>query len=95
MLEDKEKDMQELDLDMLAQVSGGAGSKGAVEVEGTVTTALQNSMFQVNVGGQTITACLSGQMRMNLVRVKPGDTVRVEYTPGSQKGRITWRARNQ
>ena len=95
MLEDKGKDMQELDLDMLDQVSGGAGSKGTVEAEGTVTAALPNSMFQVNVGGQEVTACLSGQMRMNFVRVKPGDTVRVECAPGSQKGRITWRERNK
>ena len=94
MLEDKGHEMQELGLDILAQVSGGAGSNSAVEAEGTVIAALPNAMFQVNVGGQTVTACLSGQMRMNFVRVKPGDTVRVECPPGSPKGRITWRVRN-
>lgn len=95
MLEDKGQEMQELDLDMLEQVSGGAGSKGCVEAEGAVIAALPNAKFQVDVNGQVVTAHLSGQLRMNFIRVKPGDRVRVECEPGTQKGRITWRMKNK
>ena len=49
--------------------------------------------YQVDVGGQMITASLSGKMRMNFVKVLCGDRVRVEYVPGSSRGRITYRYR--
>ena len=69
----------ELDLDALECVSGGAGSNGGgVCGDGTVTACLGNSVYSVNVGGQTVNAHMSGKLRMNYVRIAPGDKVRVE-----------------
>ena len=69
----------ELDLDALECVSGGAGSNGGgVCGDGTVTEALGNGVYRVNVGGQTVNAHMSGKLRMNYVRIAPGDRVRVE-----------------
>lgn len=83
----------ELNLDDMENVSGGAGAKGAVTADGTVVTHSGPATYQVNVDGQMITASLSGKMRMNCVRVLEGDRVRVEYVPGSSRGRITYRYR--
>ena len=68
--------MNELDLDALECVSGGAGSDGGSD--GTVTACLGNGVYSVNVGGQTVNAHMSGKLRMNYVRIAPGDRVRVE-----------------
>ena len=69
----------ELDLDALECVTGGAGSDGeGVCGDGTVTAALGNSVYSVNVGGQTVNAHMSGKLRMNYVRIVPGDRVQVE-----------------
>ena len=66
----------ELDLDALECVTGGAGSDGGSD--GTVTGSLGNGVYSVNVGGQTVNAHMSGKLRMNYVRIAPGDRVRVE-----------------
>ncbi|MBI2327273.1 translation initiation factor IF-1 [Candidatus Curtissbacteria bacterium] len=76
---------------------------GVIEVEGEVTEALPNTMFRVAVAPgqlpsieeQKIVLChLSGKMRINYVRILPGDKVRVEMTPYDlTKGRITFRYR--
>ena len=69
----------ELDLDALECVTGGAGSNGGgVCGDGTVTEALGNGVYRVNVGGQTVNAHMSGKLRMNYVRIFIGDRVRVE-----------------
>ena len=69
----------ELDLDALECVTGGAGSDGGgVCGDGTVTECLGNSVYRVNVGGQMVNAHMSGKLRMNYVRIAPGDRVRVE-----------------
>ena len=69
----------ELDLDALECVTGGAGSNGeGVFGDGTVTASLGNGVYSVNVGGQTVNAHMSGKLRMNYVRIAPGDRVRVE-----------------
>ena len=75
----------ELNLDELADVTGGAGSGGGSD--GTVTASLGNGVYSVNVGGQTVNAHMSGKLRMNYVRIFIGDRVRVE---GS---RITYKYR--
>lgn len=78
--------VEELDLDALGSVSGGTEANGGVvSGDGTVVEALPNARFSVNVGGQTITAHVSGKLRMNYVRILPGDRVRVECN------RITYR----
>ena len=66
-----------------------------IEVEGTVIDALPNAMFQVElVNGHQILAQVSGKLRMNYIRIVPGDKVTVEMSPYDlSKGRITWRAK--
>ena len=64
-----------------------------IEVEGTVVEAMPNTTFQVDIGnGHTILAHISGKLRMNFIRILPGDKVTVEMSPYDlTRGRITWR----
>ena len=66
-----------------------------IEVEGTVVEAMPNTTFQVDIGnGHTILAHISGKLRMNFIRILPGDKVTVEMSPYDlSKGRITWRSK--
>lgn len=66
-----------------------------IEVEGTVTEALPNATFKVELAnGHLILAHVSGKLRMNYIRIVPGDKVTVEMSPYDlSKGRITWRAK--
>ena len=66
-----------------------------VEVEGTVVEAMPNTTFQVDIGnGHTILAHISGKLRMNFIRILPGDKVTVEMSPYDlTRGRITWRTK--
>lgn len=70
--------------------------RDAIEVEGTVTEALPNAMFRVALEDDHIVlAHLSGKVRLNFVRIVPGDRVRVELSPYDlSQGRIVWRNRN-
>ena len=64
-----------------------------LELEGTVLEALPNAMFQVELdNGHQILAHISGKLRMNFIRILPGDKVTVELSPYDlTRGRITWR----
>ena len=64
-----------------------------IEVEGTALEKLPNAMFQVELeNGHKILAHISGKLRMNFIKIIPGDKVRVEMSPYDlSKGRITWR----
>ncbi|MBR1728835.1 MAG: translation initiation factor IF-1 [Selenomonadaceae bacterium] len=64
-----------------------------IEVEGKVLEALPNAMFQVQLeNGHTILAHVSGKIRMNFIRILPGDKVTIELTPYDlSRGRITYR----
>lgn len=66
-----------------------------IEVEGTVTEALPNTNFKVELeNGHQILAHISGKLRMNYIKILPGDKVKVELSPYDlSKGRITWRAK--
>ena len=66
-----------------------------IEVEGTVLEKLPNAMFQVELeNGHKILAHISGKLRMNFIRILPGDKVLVEMSPYDlAKGRIIWRAK--
>ena len=66
-----------------------------IEVEGTVVESLPNTTFQVDIGnGHTILAHISGKLRMNYIRILPGDKVTVEMSPYDlTRGRITWRSK--
>ena len=67
--------------------------KEVIEVEGTVTEALPNTTFKVRLqNDHEITAHISGKLRMNYIRILPGDKVTVELSPYDlERGRITWR----
>ena len=66
-----------------------------IEVEGTVTEAYPNAMFQVELpNGHKILAHISGKLRMNFIRILPGDKVTIELSPYVlTRGRITWRGK--
>lgn len=66
-----------------------------VEAEGTITEALPNAMFRVQMeGGHKVLAHVSGKMRKNFIRILPGDRVRLELSPYDlARGRITYRYR--
>ncbi|HSK98999.1 MAG TPA: translation initiation factor IF-1 [Rubrobacteraceae bacterium] len=66
-----------------------------IEVEGTITEALPNTQFRVELdNGHHVLAHISGKMRMNYIRILPGDRVKVELSPYDlSRGRITYRFR--
>ncbi len=67
--------------------------QGSFEIEGKVLESLPNTLFRVEVSDGRVVLChLSGKMRMNFIKILPGDRVRVEMTPYDEtKGRITFR----
>lgn len=66
-----------------------------IEVEGVVVEAMPNAMFKVEIqGGHQLLAHISGKLRMNYIRILPGDKVTLEMSPYDlTKGRITWRSK--
>lgn len=66
-----------------------------IEVEGTVIETLPNTNFKVELdNGHQVLAHISGKLRMNYIKILPGDKVKVELSPYDlSKGRITWRAK--
>ena len=65
----------------------------AIEVEGVVLEKLPNAMFKVEIeGGHVILAHISGKLRMNYIKILPGDNVTLALSPYDlSKGRIIWR----
>ena len=68
-------------------------SKDVIELQGTVVESLRNAMFKVELeNGYTILAHISGKIRMNFIKILPGDRVTVELSPYDlTRGRITYR----
>ena len=66
-----------------------------LELEGTVVESLPNTTFRVDIGnGHIILAHISGKLRMNFIRILPGDKVTVQMSPYDlTRGRITWRSK--
>ncbi|ACM60816.1 bacterial translation initiation factor 1 (bIF-1) [Caldicellulosiruptor bescii] len=66
-----------------------------IELEGTVVEALPNAMFQVQLdNGHKVLAHVSGKLRMNFIRILPGDRVVVQLSPYDlTRGRIVWRSK--
>lgn len=66
-----------------------------IEVEGTVVESLPNAMFQVEIeNGHKVLAHISGKLRMNYIKILPGDKVTMELSPYDlTRGRITWRVK--
>ena len=67
-----------------------------IEVEGVVTESFPNAMFEVQLpNGHKILSHVSGKMRMNYIRIYPGDKVTIELSPYDlTRGRITWRSKS-
>ena len=67
----------------------------AIEVEGTVVESLPNAMFRAELeNGHKVLAHVSGKMRMNFIKILPGDKVKMELSPYDlTRGRITYRAK--
>ena len=67
--------------------------RDAIEVEGTVIEPLPNAMFAIELENKDrVLAHISGQLRVNFIRILPGDRVRVELSPfDHSRGRITYR----
>ncbi|MDK9711998.1 MULTISPECIES: translation initiation factor IF-1 [Acidaminobacter] len=67
----------------------------AIEVVGTVIEALPNAMFRVRLeNDHEVLAHVSGKLRMNFIRILPGDKVTMELSPYDlTRGRITWRGK--
>ena len=66
-----------------------------LELEGTVVETLPNAMFKVELeNGHQILAHISGKLRMNFIKILPGDKVKLEMSPYDlTRGRITWRSK--
>ena len=66
-----------------------------IEVEGVIKEALPNAKFRVQLdNGHLVLAHISGKIRMNFIRILPGDRVKVELSPYDlSKGRITFRTK--
>ena len=80
---------------MFERKSGSLAKKDAIEVEGTVVEPLPNAMFRVELdNGHKVLTHISGKMRMNYIRILPGDRVLVELSPYDlTRGRIIYRYR--
>ena len=66
-----------------------------LELEGTVVETLPNAMFKVELENwHQILAHISGKLRMNFIKILPGDRVKIEMSPYDlTRGRITWRSK--
>ena len=66
-----------------------------LELEGTVVETLPNAMFKVELeNGHQILAHISGKLRMNFIKILPGDRVKIEMSPYDlSRGRIIWRSK--
>ncbi len=73
--------------------AGATPKEEAIEVEGTIVEPLPNAMFRVELpGGHRVLAHVSGKIRMNFIRILPGDRVLIELSPYDlTHGRITYR----
>ena len=73
------------------------GKKDVIEVEGKVIESLPNTIFLVELeNGHQITAHISGKLRMNYIRILPGDKVMLELSPYDlTRGRIVWRGKGR
>ena len=71
------------------------GKKDKIEVEGKVIEVLKGMKYLVELqNGFTVKAYVSGKMRVNMIRILPGDTVTIELSPYDlTRGRITWNKR--
>ena len=79
----------------LIQEENSLSKEDVIEVEGRVVETLPNTTFKVELeNGHQVLAHISGKLRMNYIKILPGDKVKLELSPYDlSKGRITWRAK--
>ena len=67
-----------------------------IEAEGVIVEALKGAKFKVKLSnGFTITAYVSGKLKMNYIKIIPGESVKIEMSPYDlTNGRIVWRSKN-
>lgn len=77
------------------EVVSKLSKEDVIEAEGKVVEALPNAMFEVElVNGHKVLAHISGKLRMNYIRILPGDKVNIELSPYDlTRGRIVWRGK--
>ena len=75
------------------RMRGDMSKSDVIEIEGKVVEKLPNAFFQVELeNGHQVLAHISGKLRMNYIRILPGDKVTIELSPYDlSKGRIIWR----
>ena len=80
---------------MRAREETSLSKEDVIEMEGTVVESLPNAQFRVELpNGHQLLAHISGKLRMNFIRILPGDKVTLEMSPYDlTKGRITWRSK--
>lgn len=78
-----------------SEKTSGNNKEDKIEVEGKVTEVLKGGDYLVELpNGHTVEAYVSGKMRVNMIRILPGDTVTIELSPYDlTRGRITWNKR--
>ena len=90
---DRKSNLQSKDVVKQTPVSSGRSDK--IEVEGKVVDVLKGGDYIVELpNGYTVEAYVSGKMRVNMIRILPGDTVTIELSPYDlTRGRIVWNKR--
>lgn len=80
---------------MRAREETSLSKEDVIEIEGTVVESLPNAQFRVELpNGHQLLAHISGKLRMNFIRILPGDKVTVQMSPYDlTRGRITWRSK--
>ena len=80
---------------MRAREETSLSKEDVIEIEGTVVESLPNAQFRVELpNGHQLLAHISGKLRMNFIRILPGDKVTLGMSPYDlTKGRITWRSK--
>ena len=90
---DRRSNLQSKDVEKQRPISSGKSDK--IEVEGKVVDVLKGGDYIVELpNGYTVEAYVSGKMRVNMIRILPGDTVTIELSPYDlTRGRIIWNKR--
>lgn len=89
------KNMQNKKLNKTSKVQSNQAKSDKIEVEGKVVDVIKGGDYIVELSnGHTVEAYVSGKMRVNMIRILPGDTVTIELSPYDlTRGRITWNKR--
>lgn len=94
--EDAESDVEKRRKPKIKLEEQTVSKDDVIEAEGVIEEALPNATFKVKLSnGYVITAYISGKLRMNYIKIIPGDSVKIEMSPYDlTKGRIVWRSKN-